>query len=109
MLPEFKTFYQKLNERIVDLMIPFSTGSYIHKDFFGSASIKQVLPVLIPELSYKDLDIHAGGAAQRLWMEAVLDGKRADEKDKILKDLTKYCELDTYAMVKIFQFLSDIK
>ncbi len=109
LLPEFTTFYKELNDRIVDLMIPFSTCSYVHKDFFGSASIKQVLPVLIPELSYKDLDIHAGGAAQRLWMEAVLDGKRADEKDKILKDLKQYCELDTYAMVKIFQFLSTIQ
>lgn len=101
-------FYKELNDRIVDLMVPFSTCSYVHKDFFGSASIKKVLPVLIPELSYKDLDIHAGGAAQRLWMEAVLDGKRDNEKDKIIKDLLKYCELDTYAMVKIYQHLIGI-
>ena len=89
-------------------MTPFSTCSYVHKDFFGSASIKKVLPVLIPELSYKDLDIHAGGAAQRLWMEAILDGKRADEKDKILKDLLEYCKLDTFAMVRIYQHLIDM-
>lgn len=104
-VPEYEEFYKKLNERIIDLMIPFSTGSYVHKDFFGSASIKKVLPVLIPELSYKDLDINQGGAAQRLWMEAALDGKRKDEKDKILSDLLKYCELDTLAMVRIYQFL----
>jgi len=106
--PEFKQFYEDLNSRVVDLMTPFSTCAYVHKDFFGSASIKKVLPVLIPELSYKDLDIHAGGAAQRLWMEAVLDGKRADEKDKVLKDLLKYCELDTLAMVRIYQHLIKI-
>lgn len=103
--PEYKEFYKSVNDRVVDLMIPFSTGSYVHKDFFGSASIKKVLPVLIPELSYKDLDINQGATAQRLWMEAILDGKRPTEKDKILTDLLKYCELDTLAMVKIYQFL----
>lgn len=107
-LPEYADFYQSVNDRVVDLMKPFADGHYVHKDFFGSASIKKVLPVLIPELSYKDLDIHAGGAAQRLWMEAVLDGKRADEKDKILSDLLKYCELDTLAMVRIYQFLANL-
>ncbi|MEI6144220.1 MAG: DUF2779 domain-containing protein [Candidatus Berkelbacteria bacterium] len=105
---EYEKFYKKLNARIVDLMIPFSTGLYVHKDFFGSASIKKVLPVVIPDLSYKELDINAGGAAQRLWMEAVLDGKRAKEKDKILSDLSKYCELDTLAMVRIYQHLIEI-
>jgi hypothetical protein len=107
-MSEYVKFYEALNDRIVDLIIPFSTCAYVHKDFFGSASIKKVLPVLIPELSYKDLDIHAGGAAQRLWMEAVLDGKRPDEKDKILADLLKYCELDTLAMVRIYQHLVEV-
>jgi hypothetical protein len=107
-LPEYEEFYKGVNERVIDLMIPFSTGSYVHKDFFGSASIKNVLPVLIPELSYKDLDIHAGNAAQRLWMEAVLDGKHKDKKDNILAGLLKYCELDTLAMVRIYQFLCKI-
>lgn len=105
-MPEYEEFYQNLNERVVDLMLPFKNNAYVHKDFFGSASIKKVLPVLIPELSHKDLDIQAGGAAQRLWMEAVLEGKHEDEKDKILGDLLKYCELDTLAMVRIYQFLN---
>ncbi len=103
--PEFSEFYENLNERIVDLMIPFSTCSYVHKDFFGSASIKKVLPVLIPELTYGDLEIQGGNSAQRLWMETVLDGKSPDKKDKLLQDLKKYCELDTNAMVKIHQHL----
>ncbi len=106
--PDYEKFYKQINDRVIDLMTPFANGAYVHKDFFGSASIKKVLPALIPELSYKDLDIKQGGAAQRLWMEAVLDGKRKDEKDKILTDLLKYCELDTLAMVKIYQFLDGI-
>ena len=106
MLPEYAEFYDKLNERIVDLMIPFSNSWYAHKDFKGSASIKSVLPVLVPELSYKVLGIQEGGAAQRLWMEAVLDGKRDGEKDQILSHLVEYCGLDTLAMVRIFEKLN---
>jgi hypothetical protein len=109
LLPEHRDFYEKLNNRIVDLMIPFSQNWYVDAAFCGSASIKKVLPVLIPSLSHKDLDISDGSSAQRLWMEAVLDGKRPDEKDKILDDLIKYCGLDTFAMVEIFRKLQDLK
>jgi hypothetical protein len=105
LLPEYKEFYESLNSRIVDLMLPFSNGWYVDKDFKGSASIKSVLPVLVPELSYKALDIQEGGSAQRLWMEAVLDGKRDGEKEKILSNLVEYCGLDTLAMVRIYEKL----
>jgi hypothetical protein len=106
--PEFKEFYEGINERIVDLMIPFSKSWYVDKAFCGSASIKNVLPVLAPQLSYKVLGIQEGGSAQRLWMEAVLDGKRDEEKDKILSDLIEYCGLDTMAMVEIYNSLVSI-
>lgn len=107
-LPEYQEFYKKLNDRIVDLMIPFSNGYYADKRFHGSASIKKVLPVLVPELSYKTLGIQEGTAAQRLWMDAVLFGKLDDTKDQILGDLIEYCGLDTYAMVAIYQKLLDL-
>src|SRR6185312_4395795 len=84
LLPQHKEFFEEVNNRVVDLMIPFSNGWYVHKDFLGSASIKKVLPVLVPELSYAKLGIHEGAAAQRLWMEAILYGKRDGEKDQIL-------------------------
>lgn len=66
-----------------------------------------MLPVLCPELSYKTLGIQEGGSAQRLWMEAVLDGTREAEKEKILADLLEYCGLDTLAMVEIYRRLRE--
>lgn len=105
LVPEYAEFYKQLNSRMVDLMVPFSKGWYADAGFKGSASIKNVMPVLAPDLSYKVLGIQEGGSAQRLWMESVLDGKRDDEKPRILSDLDKYCELDTLAMVEIFNFL----
>lgn len=108
LIPEFKEFYEHLNGRVVDLMTPFSLGWYAHKDFLGSASIKKVLPVIVPELSYSELDVHEGATAQRLWMETVLNGEHSSEREKILKDLDVYCTLDTMAMVKIYQHLVNI-
>ena len=108
MLPEYKDAMEAINDRVVDLMNPFKLKWYNDPRFNGSASIKQVLPVLCPHLSYKELGIQEGGSAQRLWMEAVLDNKRASEKEKILADLVDYCGLDTMAMVEIFKVLKKI-
>ncbi len=106
MLPESSEFFHDLNNRTVDLMIPFSEGMYVDPAFMGSASIKKVLPVLVPELSYKQLAVQEGQTAQRLWMQAVLEGKgTAIENDKLFIDLLSYCELDTLAMVKIYEKL----
>ena len=105
MLPEYKKAMEAINDRVIDLMLPFKNKWYDDLRFEGSASIKQVLPVLCPELSYKELGIQEGGSAQRLWMEAVLDDKRADQKDQILADLIEYCKLDTLAMVEIYKKL----
>ncbi len=105
MLPEHKEAMEAINERVVDLILPFKKKWYNDPRFDGSASIKQVLPVLCPELSYKTLGIQEGGSAQRLWMEAVLDEKRTDQKEQIFADLIEYCKLDTLAMVEIFNVL----
>lgn len=105
MLPEYKEAMEAINNRVVDLMLPFKNKWYDDPRFEGSASIKQVLPVMCPELSYKDLGIQEGGSAQRFWMEAVLDDKRADQKEQILADLIEYCKLDSLAMVEIYRKL----
>ena len=105
MFPEYAEMMNKLNERIIDLMVPFSTGLFVDKDFFGSASIKKVLPVLISELSYEKLNIHEGGTASRTWKETILEGKNPEQKEQIMNDLLAYCRLDTLAMVQLFKFL----
>ncbi len=105
LVPEFQEFLDNLNSRIVDLMDPFTAGFYVDKRFKGSSSIKNVLPVLVPELSYAELAIHEGGSASRLWMDSILYNKPGFDKAKILAALKEYCKLDTLAMVKIYQFL----
>lgn len=108
MYPEYASFLEDINARMVDLMIPFSKGWFVDKDFFGSASLKAVLPVLAPELSYKELEISHGGMAQRAWMQTVLGGANKDTKDEIMVNLKKYCALDTYAMYAVYKNLLEL-
>lgn len=108
MFPEFANFMEQVNARVIDLMTPFSSHWYEDCRFYGSASIKKVLPVLVPELSYKELDIQEGQSAQRLWMDVVLNDKYPEKREKIFVDLLKYCALDTLAMVKIYEKLVEL-
>jgi len=106
--PEYVDFLTSLNERINDLMIPFTKMWFFDKDFFGSASIKKVMPVLAPELSYKSLNVGDGLLARRTWTQTVLEGKNQADREQIMEDLSKYCTLDTFAMVRILEELNKI-
>ncbi len=106
--PDFKMFLETTNARVYDLMEIFSKQFYVDKNFKGRVSIKNVLPVLVPELSYKKLQIQEGGTASQKWNE-MSAGKMGDqEKAKIIRDLKEYCKLDTYAMYAIWQKLKEI-
>jgi len=107
--PEYKKFLESLNGRIMDLMTPFDKMWFFDKDFFGSASVKYVLPVLCPELSYKELEISDGLASRRTWTQTFLQGKNQEKKEQIVSDLSKYCTLDTFAMVRILEELYNLR
>lgn len=99
--PEYAAFLQGLNDRVIDLMNPFADETITDPAFKGSASIKAVLPALLPELSYDDLDIREGASAARLWKEVTLTNPQAPEREKVYADLVEYCTRDTWAMVAI--------
>ena len=107
-IPEAKTFLNSVNRRVYDLMDIFSKQLYVHKGFKGGTSIKDVLPVLVPELSYADLAIREGGTASQSWDKITSIGMSATEKQKVACDLRKYCERDTFAMVAIWRFLQEL-
>lgn len=107
-VPTQSGFLNQVNDRIVDLMIPFAKGWFVDKRFCGSASIKNVLPVIAPQLSYKALGIQEGASAQRLWMQSVIDGKDHIDQEVLFADLIEYCKLDTLAMVEAYNVLRKI-
>lgn len=103
--PEHAEFLSDLNNRIYDLMEIFSKQMYVHPGFRGKTSIKKVLPVLIPELNYSGLGIKDGAKASQSWFDMIFTCLSEDEQKQIADDLRKYCDLDTYAMYALWNFL----
>jgi len=99
-----------IHDNIKDLMKPFQSRDYYSFELDGSYSIKKVLPALCPddpELDYQRLDlVHNGGEAQTAY--AGLAGKNPEERERIRMALLAYCRLDTLAMVKILEKLTNI-
>ena len=104
--PESASFLGRINDRMQDLMLPFKNDWFADAGFMGSASIKNVLPVVVPELDYSELEVSDGLKAKRQWMQTVLEGKNQWGSEKILKELSEYCTLDTFAMVRILEELT---
>ncbi len=107
-VPSLSTFLLSLNHRMFDLKDIITKRMYVHKDFRGSASIKKVLPVLVPELSYASLPINDGGKATSEWGRMVFELNDASEKETIRNQLLEYCRLDTLAMVEIYFKLKEL-
>ena len=63
---EHASFLSSVNDRVIDLMDPFKQDLIMDPAFMGSNSIKDVLPVMIPEFSYNNLEIKDGGSSQRM-------------------------------------------
>jgi len=105
--PKYKKEIEKRISRVKDLMIPFQKKYYYTSDMQGSYSIKYVLPALVPELSYTNLEINEGGLAsiafESLYYET--DLMRIAE---IRNNLLEYCKLDTFAMVRILEKLESL-
>ena len=102
--PEYSDQIEKLILRIRDLMIPFQRKYYYAPEMIGSYSIKAVLPLLVPELSYDELEINEGGLAS-ITFESL-----QTETDMMIiaetrEQLLEYCKLDTLATVKILEKL----
>lgn len=106
--PEHAAVLHDLNSRVIDLMKPFADETINDPAFKGSASIKAVLPALLPELSYDDLDIQEGSSASRLWKDVTLTNPQSPEREKVYADLVEYCTRETWAMVAIHKTLQQM-
>lgn len=106
--PDLSPLLDSMIERLWDLLIPFSKKWYYHPGFNGSASIKKVLPILAPDLSYKTLGIQQGDDAQAKYLKFINEDISNSDRNKIKNDLLKYCQLDSLAMVHILDELKKI-
>lgn len=103
--PNYSEALSGINDRMVDLLVPFRTRALYHPDMRGSASLKSVLPAFVPDLSYDDISIADGQTASLKYLKVVKAEVSGEEKEKIFKDLRQYCALDTLAEVKLLEIL----
>ena len=80
--------------------------NYYHKDLSGGYSIKKTLPVLVPTLTYKGMDVGNGVQAYIAYINYDSDQPtfntlrtKADRREA----LKRYCQQDTWAMVEILR------
>lgn len=105
--PDLQKHLYSIEFSIKDLLDPFRYGYYYKKEMGGSFSIKSVLPAMFPDdptLNYHNLDgVHNGGEAMSIFPK--IKDMPLKEQEVARHNLLKYCELDTFAMVKIWQEL----
>lgn len=108
--PDLASHLLNIRDHIIDLLVPFQQGWYYVPAMGGSFSIKSVLPALFPddpELDYHNLEgsVHNGGEAMSIFPK--IKDMAPEEQLLARRSLLKYCELDTYAMVKVWQKLKE--
>ena len=108
--PQLAERLNSINGSIKDLYKVFSKGYYYNRAMGSSLSIKSVLPALFPndsELDYHSLDgVHNGAEAMTIFPK--IKDMPLDEQLRARQALLKYCELDTLAMVKVWQRLTQV-
>lgn len=105
--PKYREELQSIILRLKDLMIPFQNKWYYTPEMKGRYSIKNVLPALVPDLTYDTLNIQEGGMASSSFLSMVNNTFKGDEF-KLREDLKEYCKRDTYAMVRILEKLKSL-
>jgi hypothetical protein len=106
-LPEFEGKIGRIIGNMADLALPFQKRYLYHWRFDGSYSLKAVLPTLMPDLTYDNMEIRNGDMAMQAYTRMQVSHDPA-EIERIRKALLAYCSLDTLAMVKIVEKLRKI-
>lgn len=110
LFPDLSPQLLRIRENIKDLLKPFRKGYYYNKAIGNSFSIKSILPAMFPNdpaLDYHNLEgVHNGGEAMSIF--PLIKDMPSAEQEIARRNLLKYCELDTYATVKIWQKLKEL-
>lgn len=109
--PDLATHLLNIADHIVDLIDPFRAGDYYVPAMGGSFSIKSVLPALFPndpELDYHNLDERCQNGGHAMTIFPKIKDMKPAEAAASREALLRYCELDTWAMVKVWEKLKEV-
>jgi predicted RecB family nuclease len=106
-LPEYAAQIGQIQNRLWDLL-PIVRGNVYHPGFRGSYSIKDVLPALIPEMTYDGMEVADGKQAGLAWDRLVRGAVGKCDRDGIRKALLAYCAQDTLAMARLLTYFRSV-
>jgi predicted RecB family nuclease len=107
-LPSLAAELADIENRLVDLL-PLVSAFVYHPAFGGSFTLKDVVPALVPEVHYRGMEISEGRTASNELMRLLFDGGLdLQERSMIREALLAYCQQDTWAMVRLFQRLTEL-
>lgn len=100
--PQYEEALSALCERMVDLSLPFESGSIYDSRMHGYYSLKKLVEVF-HDFDYHSLAISQGLQAAESWR--LLQEEQVD-KETIRKELFAYCGMDTYSEYLIFHTIT---
>ena len=109
--PDLSDHLLNIADHIVDLIDPFRAGDYYVPAMGGSFSIKSVLPALFPDepsLNYHNLDERCQNGGNAMTLFPAIQFMEPEEAAASREALLRYCELDTWAMVKVWEKLKEM-
>ena len=96
---------ESIRQRIVDLL-PIVKGCYYHPDQNGSWSLKAIIEPMTG-MSYSELEgIQVGTEAGAAYIECLDSTTSHERREQLRRQMLEYCQLDTLATVRIWQFLN---
>ena len=102
--PNLAPALERARKRIIDLLHLIRAHIY-DPEFHGSFSIKSILPALVPQLGYDDLEIADGNSASLAYAEIQDPMTPAERVAELQSALRAYCKRDTQALVELFRLL----
>jgi hypothetical protein len=107
-IPELRKRLNVFAKGMVDLMEPFKRRDIYHWRMNGSYSLKSVLPILVPEMTYEGLEISDGAMASEAYfaMETIADPA---ELSRLRRALLEYCRQDTLGLVLLLEKMRAIE
>lgn len=106
--PDLESRLNAAIARLFDLEKVVRKG-YVHPEFRGRTSIKKVLPVMSPTLSYEGMTVAGGEDAAAVFGFMWLGEYPAEDHPRHREDLLRYCKRDTEAMVHVHEGLERVR
>ena len=108
--PDLSAHLLDIRDNIKDLLVPFQTGHFYLPAMGKSFSIKSVLPALFPDdpsLDYHNLSGCVKNGSEAMTIFPLIKDMPPAEAAATREALLRYCELDTWAMVKVWERLCE--